>query len=98
MYTFTHTQVGHNLRADAIQIVQHFYLSSRNIADTEVLARILGLGVGSLRGLAAMFLGWRLSKNQARSNWERNVLSPAQLTYAATDAWASLKVYTALLQ
>lgn len=36
------------------------------------------------------------SKKAATSNWSAPTLSAAQLTYAANDAWAALRVYQAL--
>ena len=50
----------------------------------------------SLAGLASLLLRLRLEKSQAVrcSNWEaRPPLSGEQQAYAATDAWASLRVY-----
>jgi len=49
-----------------------------------------------LRALAAMFMEVRISKSQQTSNWENEVLTDAQLTYAATDAWVCLKVHQKL--
>jgi ribonuclease D len=53
-------------------------------------ARIKNLG---LRGLAALRLGFRISKKAQTSNWARQDLSEAQLTYAATDAWLGRELY-----
>jgi ribonuclease D len=36
------------------------------------------------------------SKKAATSNWASPQLTPAQLIYAANDAWAALRVYQAL--
>jgi len=38
-------------------------------------------------------LGFRISKSQQLSNWEADQLTEAQMLYAATDAWVSLKIY-----
>ncbi|PRW57233.1 Werner syndrome-like exonuclease [Chlorella sorokiniana] len=53
----------------------------------------------SLAGLVSLLLRLRLEKSQAVrcSNWEaRPPLSGEQQAYAATDAWASLRVYEVL--
>ena len=50
----------------------------------------------SLQKLAAIVLGFKISKSKRLSNWEARVLNQAQLKYAATDAWASLRVYEEL--
>ncbi len=49
-----------------------------------------------LRKLAAMILGFRISKSQQTSNWENEVLNERQQVYAATDAWVCLKIYEKL--
>ena len=43
--------------------------------------------------LAANFLGFRIPKGNRTSNWAARRLSPAQITYAATDAWACRELY-----
>ncbi len=52
----------------------------------------------SLKKLSAIVLGFRISKAQQTSNWEAETLSDAQIKYAATDAWVSLKIYNKLLE
>lgn len=49
-----------------------------------------------LRKLAAMILGFRISKSQQTSNWENQLLNERQQVYAATDAWVCLKIYEKL--
>lgn len=49
-----------------------------------------------LRKLAAMILGFRISKSQQTSNWENEVLNERQQVYAATDAWVCLKIHERL--
>jgi ribonuclease D len=51
----------------------------------------------SVRKMAAIILGIRVSKSQQLSNWETSELSPAQINYAAIDAWICLKMYLKLL-
>ncbi len=46
--------------------------------------------------LSALVLGFRISKKQQTSNWENNVLTDAQIRYAATDAWICLEIYNKL--
>lgn len=56
------------------------------------------LGAESIgaRNLAAMILEFRISKSAQTSNWEAKVLTPKQMTYAATDAWICLEIYRKL--
>lgn len=53
-------------------------------------AKIKNLG---LRGMAALLLGFRISKREQVSNWARSELSGSQITYAATDAWLGREIY-----
>jgi ribonuclease D len=60
------------------------------------LSRAAGLHQTGLRPLAAMLLGFRISKREQRSNWARKNLTTSQLRYAATDAWVSRELYQKL--
>ncbi|NOQ27632.1 MAG: 3'-5' exonuclease domain-containing protein 2 [Bacteroidales bacterium] len=57
-----------------------------------------GIVAMSLKKITAIVLNKRISKSQQVTNWERDELSEAQQIYAATDAWACLKVYNKLNQ
>ena len=46
-----------------------------------------------LRSLSAIYLNTRVSKGAQVTNWNRRQLNKAQINYAATDAWVSLKLY-----
>lgn len=63
------------------------------VIDLSAIARRHNIENHSLRALAASFLGVRISKNEQCSNWANKELSPRQIRYAATDAWASRAVY-----
>lgn len=64
--------------------------------DLEKLTDSVGIVNNGLRKLAAIVLGFRISKGEQRSNWGRNDLTEKQLSYAATDAWVSREIYLAL--
>jgi ribonuclease D len=57
-----------------------------------------GIEEKSLRKLSAIVLGQRVSKAQRLSNWESSTLTDKQQLYAATDAWACLRIYKRLLK
>lgn len=59
-------------------------------------AKEMGIQNFSLKKLAAIVLGFRISKSQQLSNWEAPTLSEAQQIYAATDAWTALEIYKTL--
>ncbi|WP_340113116.1 3'-5' exonuclease [Maribellus mangrovi] len=56
-------------------------------------AKDMGIQNFSLKKLAAITSGFRISKGQQLSNWEAPELTDAQQLYAATDAWASLIIF-----
>ena len=51
----------------------------------------------SVKKMAAIILGMRISKTQQLSNWEAEHLSEPQLLYAATDAWVCYMMYMKLM-
>lgn len=59
-------------------------------------AKKVGIKNHGLRGLAAVLLGFRISKGAQTSNWAKDVLTSHQVQYAATDAWVGRKLYLAL--
>ncbi|MFC2089271.1 3'-5' exonuclease [Bacteroidota bacterium] len=50
----------------------------------------------SLKKIAAIVLGYKISKSQQMSNWEAESLTLQQQQYAATDAWVCLEIYNKL--
>ena len=57
-----------------------------------------GIRDKSVKKMAAIILGVRISKTQQLSNWEAEELSESQKKYAATDAWICREMYLKLLQ
>ena len=49
-----------------------------------------------VRNLSGMVLKIRISKSEQVSNWEAETLTEKQQRYAATDAWACLKIFNIL--
>ncbi|MBI4647522.1 MAG: 3'-5' exonuclease domain-containing protein 2 [Bacteroidia bacterium] len=64
--------------------------------ELQQFVRNFGINQISVKKLAAIVLGIRISKSQQTSNWDNERLSAAQLRYAATDAWVCYKIYTTL--
>lgn len=75
---------------------QYRPFNHNNVTDLNILCKTLNFKNIGARNLAAMVLGFRISKRQQTSNWEANELSEAQLRYAATDAWVARQVYLQL--
>lgn len=62
-------------------------------AELTTVAKEAGIKNHGLRGLAAVMLGYRISKSAQQSNWGAETLSDKQLRYAATDAWVGREIY-----
>jgi ribonuclease D len=81
--------VAHDLRT--LRAVLPFV--ERNVVDLGVIARRTGMGQTGLRNLAGLLLGVRIPKGAKTTNWAASRLTPAQIAYAATDAWACRELY-----
>ena len=86
-------KTGVGLAHDLSQLKQVFPFDVANALDLGVVARRRGLAQTGVRNLAGMFLGFRVPKGNRTSNWAAARLSPAQITYAATDAWVCRELY-----
>lgn len=86
-------KTGVGLAYDLRQLKLVFPFTVENVLDLGVVARRRGLGQTGVRNLAGMFLGFRIPKGNRTSNWAAPRLSPAQINYAATDAWACRELY-----
>jgi ribonuclease D len=86
-------KAGVGIANDMLQLKKVFPLAVENTLDLGVVARRRGLGQSGVRNLAGMLLGFRIPKGNRTSNWAAPHLSPAQITYAATDAWACRELY-----
>lgn len=80
--------------ADDIRSLKNLYdFQPGGLVDLSTIARKNNISMFGLRGLAACFLGVRISKTARCSNWGTLKLSAQQITYAATDAWISRQIY-----
>ena len=86
-------KAGVGLAHDMSQLKQVFPFDVTNTVDLGVVARRRGLAQTGVRNLAGMLLGFRVPKGNRTSNWAATRLSPAQIAYAATDAWVCRELY-----
>ena len=70
---------------------------SRSFVDLQSMVWEYGIRDKSVKKMAAIILGVKISKAQQLSNWEAEHLSESQLKYAATDAWICREMYLKLL-
>ena len=81
-------KAGISLKDDLRPLKGVFAFEEKNMLDLGLVARRSGFGQTGVRNLAGMLLGFRIPKGTKTSNWAAPQLSAAQITYAATDAWA----------
>ena len=86
-------KTGVALRDDIRKLAEKHPFQAGNFVELGLWANKLGIITTGLRSLTAIFLKQRISKGAQLSNWERPKLAPAQLSYAATDAWISRELH-----
>ena len=91
-------KVGVAMDYDIRQLCEIHPFKPAGFVNLESLTDEFGIRNNGLRGLAAVVLGFRISKGEQRSNWSRTDLTKRQITYAATDAWASREIYLRLVE
>ena len=92
------TKCGVSVDRDLIELMYLSPFDPLSFVDLGNIARDNDVPHHGLRGLVAMFLKHRISKGAQISDWSKTVLAPSQITYAATDAWISLKLFEAFEQ
>lgn len=92
-------KAGFGLHDDKRRITHKLGVEPLDVLDLDTVFRQRGyrrqMGI---KAAVAVLFGRRYlkSKRAATSNWAQRQLTPAQLLYAANDAWAALRVYHAL--
>ena len=71
--------------------------SPKGFVDLQNMVWEYGIRDKSVKKMAAIILGVKISKAQQLSNWEADHLSEGQQRYAATDAWICREMYLRLL-
>ncbi len=86
-------KTGVSVADDIRQLKLVFPFAEQAVLDLGDVARRHGLKQTGVRNLAGLFLGLRIPKGTKTSNWAAPQLSPQQVAYAATDAWACRELY-----
>lgn len=86
-------KAGVGLAEDLRQLKKVFAFAEKSIVDLGDVAKRHGLKQTGVRNLTGLLLGFRIPKGTKTSNWARQRLTPQQITYAATDAWACRELY-----
>lgn len=88
-------KVGLSLKDDFLQLnrSERNKITPQAYIELQTEVKKIGIEDMSLQKIYANLFGKRISKRQQLSNWEADILSETQQIYAATDAWACLRIY-----
>lgn len=89
-------KAGVAVAGDIAKLHEVIQFTPAGFVELGKLAGKKGYKASGVRTLAAGILGFRISKGAQCSNWERSSLAPAQVIYAATDAWICREIYLCL--
>ena len=90
-------KIGLSLHDDLNSLHKLGHFNQGLFIDIQNHAKELGIEDLSLQKLYANLFGQRICKRQQLSNWEADVLNDKQKLYAATDAWACIKIYEEII-
>lgn len=91
------TKIGLSLHDDFRQLRKRMpSFKCENYVELQSYVEKFGIKDKSLQKIYAIIFKLQISKRQQTSNWEANPLEPAQIRYAALDAYATLMIYKAL--
>lgn len=89
-------KVGAACRDDVHGLREYGPFQDAGFVDLQQIVGNYGIKDLSVKKMAAIILGVRISKAQQLSNWEAFHYSDAQKIYAATDAWICREMYLKL--
>lgn len=90
------TKVGLSWHDDLRALARRGKFRPGTFVELQKLANGMGIEDMSLQKLYANVFGQKISKSQRLSNWDADSLTEAQKLYAATDAWACIRLYEEL--
>ncbi len=89
-------KVGLSLHDDIASLRRRGDFEPQAFVELQEAVRSIGIEDKSLQKLYANFFGQKISKGQQLTNWEADALTENQQRYAATDAWACVKIFREL--
>ena len=92
------TKVGLSWHDDLRSLQQRKKFRTGTFIDLQDIAKDMGIQDISLQKLYANIFGEKISKGQRLSNWEADNLTEPQKLYAATDAWACIRLYKEMMR
>ena len=89
-------KIGLSLHDDIAALRRRANFNPGLFIDLQKHVGEIGIEDLSLQKLYANIFGEKISKHQQLTNWEADVLNEKQKRYAATDAWACIRLYEEL--
>lgn len=90
-------KVGLSLKDDLAMLHKRGNFSPANFLDLQDFVKKIGIEDMSLQKIYANLFREKISKGQRLTNWEADILTDSQKLYAATDAWACVRIYSELV-
>jgi ribonuclease D len=90
-------KIGAAIRDDLKSLQKIKKFKPEGFIDLQSIVPQYGIEELSVRKMAAIVLGKKVSKSQQLSNWNAPTLSEAQQQYAAIDAWVCREIYSNLI-
>ena len=91
-------KIGAAIHDDIRGLQKHRDFVPGGFVDLQKIVWEWGIRDKSVKKMAAIIMGIRISKTQQLSNWEADNLSEGQCKYAATDAWVCREMYLRLMR
>jgi len=89
-------KIGLSLQDDLRMLNNRRAFTPGTYIEIQKEVRYFGIEDMSLQKIFANLFEMKISKTQQLSNWEADSLTEAQQRYAATDAWACIKIHEEL--
>ena len=90
-------KIGLSWHDDLLSLSKRAKFKPGLFIDLQNVVGELGIEDLSLQKLFANIFGEKILKKEQLGNWERDILTDKQKQYAATDAWACIMLYEALM-
>lgn len=90
-------KIGLAIKDDLSSLQKIKKFNAEGFVELQQYVKTFSVLDNGLKKLTANILGFKISKRQQTSNWEKDFLDEDQQIYAATDAWACYEIYKKLV-
>lgn len=90
-------KIGLSLKDDFASLRKRAGFEPKNVVELQDFVKEIGIEDMSLQKIYANLFREKISKGQRLTNWEADILTDGQKLYAATDAWACVRIYKELM-